>query len=281
MDIAAVLRAARERLQDSGVADLGREAVSLLAFALKRPSTFLIAHPEYELAADEQALFDESVTRRSNREPFQYIVGHQEFYGLDFEVSPDVLIPRPETEVLVEDAINCLQRLNNPRFCEIGVGSGCISVSILHNVRNSTAVGIDISDKALTMARRNAAKHQVAERIQFCKGNVLDDIGEKFDLIVSNPPYIPVGDIPGLQPEIVNFEPHNALAGGDDGLDVIRRIVADATPHLTPRGVLLVEIGFGQSEGVIGLMDLSVWASPDFLPDLQGVPRVLKVMARS
>ena len=124
MNIAAALIAAREVLQVSGVTDPGREASSLMAFALKRSSTFLIAHPEYELTEDENTLFDKSVKRRSNREPFQYIVGHQEFYGLNFEVSPDVLIPRPETEILVEDAIEILQDLNNPRFCEIGIGSG-------------------------------------------------------------------------------------------------------------------------------------------------------------
>ena len=281
MNIAAALIAACEVLQQSGVADPGREASSLLAFALKRPPTFLIAHPEHELTINENALFDESVKRRSSREPFQYIVGRQEFYGLDFEISPDVLIPRPETEILVEDAIKSLQGLTDPTFCEIGVGSGCISVSILHNVANSTAVGIDISEQALAMARRNAAKHEVLKRIQFCKGDVFEGVTGKFDLIVSNPPYIPVADIPGLQPEVLNFEPHLALVGGSDGLDVVRRIVLDAPEHLTPRGVLLVEIGFGQSEPVRELFDLSMWETPDSLPDLQGVRRVLKVRARS
>ena len=281
MNIAAALDTARELLAQSGIADPRREAVSLLVFALRRSSTFLIAHPEYELTATETGLFNVCVNRRSNREPFQYIVGYQEFYGLDFELSPDVLIPRPETETLVEDAIDTLQKLSNPRFCEIGVGSGCISVSILYNVKTSTAIGIDISDKALAIARHNAAKHQVEDRVKFIEGNVFGGLVDKFDVIVSNPPYIPDGDVPELQPEVVDYEPHRALDGGTDGLDVIRRIVVDSPEHLAPRGVLLIEIGFGQSDAVARLLDPSIWESHVFLPDLQGVPRVLKAGVRS
>ncbi len=281
MNIAAALNAVQEELAQSGIVDARREASSLLAFALERSPTFLLAHPEYELTESEKALFNNSVKRRSNREPFQYIVGHQEFYGLDFEVSPDVLIPRPETEILVEDAIAILQGLNSPHFCEIGVGSGCISISILQNVKNSTAIGIDISDKALTMAMRNAKRHHVADKIKFIKGDVFSGLTGKFEVIVSNPPYIPAGDIPALQPEVSDFEPHCALDGGADGLDVIRRIVMDSPKHLSSRGELLIEIGFGQSDAVVNLLDPSIWDLPGFLTDLQGVPRVLKVRVRS
>ncbi len=281
MNIAAALTQAREEFRQSGVADHNREASSLLAFSIKQSATFLIAHPEYELRASEKTLFDEGVKRRSNREPFQYIVGHQEFYGLDFVVSPDVLIPRPETEVLVEDAIQVLKRMENPTFCEIGVGSGCISVSILHNVKTTTAKGVDISDKALEVARANAAAHLVEDRIELRTGDIFGDVAGKFDLIVSNPPYVPAGDLPGLQPEVVNFEPHSALAGGDDGLDIVRGIVKDSPKHLASRGVLLIEIGFGQSDAVALLLDQSIWETPVFLPDLQGVRRILKVRARS
>ena len=190
------------------------------------------------------------------------------------------MIPRPETEILVEDAIEILQDLNNPRFCEIGVGSGCILISILHNVKNATAVGIDISPKALAVAIRNGAIHQVDDRILFRVGDVFDAVSEKFDLIVSNPPYIPVADMPGLQWEVIDFEPHSALTGGEDGLDIVRRIVRDSPAHLTQQGVLLIEIGFGQSDAVAGLLDPSIWDLPEFLPDLQCVPRVLKVRRR-
>lgn len=281
MNIETALNAAREVLARSGIADPRREAASLLAFAIKRSPTFLIAHPEYELTATENSLVNEVVKRRSNREPFQYILGHQEFYGLNFEVSPDVLIPRPETEILVENAIETLLGLNDPHFCEIGVGSGCISVSILHNVKNATAVGIDISGTALAIAKHNAAKHQVADRIKFIEGDIFGGFADKFDVIVSNPPYIPDGDVPALQPEVVNFEPQRALAGGSDGLDIVRRIIIDSPELLSPRGVLLIEIGFGQSDAVAMLLDLSIWDSPVFLPDLQGVPRILRTSVRS
>ena len=281
MNIAAALIAAREVLQQSGIAEPRREASSLMTYALDKPSAFLIAHPEYELKATENGLFNDIVKRRSNREPFQYIVGHQEFYGLDFEVSPAVLIPRPETEILVEDAIETLRALDNPTFCEIGVGSGCISVSILHNVKNATAVGVDISDKALAMARRNAATHQVADRIKFIEGDVFGGLAGKFDMIVSNPPYIPDGDVMELQPEVRDFEPHDALDGGPDGLNIVRRIARESPEHLTSRGVLLVEIGFDQSGAVSELFDLSMWETPVFLPDLQGVARVLRARSRS
>ena len=281
MNIAATLIAAREVLQASGVADAGREAASLLAFALNKTTTFLIAHPEYELNTTETAIFEDNVKRRLNREPFQYIVGHQEFYGLDFEVSPDVLIPRPETEILVEEAIKVLGGGDKPRFCEIGVGSGCILISILHNVKNATAVGIDISPKALAVAIRNGAIHQVDDRTRLLEGDVFDAVSERFDLIVSNPPYIPAADMPVLQREVVGFEPHNALAGGSDGLEVVRRIVLDSPEHLTRQGVLLIEIGFRQSDAVAGLLDPSIWDLPEFLVDLQCVPRVLKVRRRS
>ncbi len=281
MNIAAALVAAREMLQTAGIADPHREASSLMAFALKKPPAFLIAHPEHELAASEQTLFDDSIRRRSNREPFQYIVGHQEFFGLDFEVSPDVLIPRPETEILVEDAIEILRGLDNPSFCEIGLGSGCISISMLHEVENATGVGIDISTKALAVAHRNAEKHHVANRLEFRDGDILGGLTGKFGLIVSNPPYILAGDFPELQAEVRNFEPHNALVGGVDGLDVIRRIVCESPEHLTPRGVLLIEIGFGQADVVSELFDHSYWELPVFLPDLQCLPRVLRVQSRS
>lgn len=280
MNIAAALTAAREVLQRSSIADPQREVVSLVAFALDKPHSFQIAHPEYELNPDEQALFDQGLRRRAAREPFQYIVGRQEFFGLDFEVSPDVLIPRPETEILVENAIETLRATDDTTFCEIGVGSGCISVSLLHEVPNATGVAVDISPMALGVARRNAEKHRVADRLAFHEGDLFAKVTGRFNVIVSNPPYIPAADVLELQPEVRDFEPHNALDGGDDGLDFVRRIIRKAPEHLTTRGVLYIEIGFDQSGAVSELIDLSIWDAPVFLPDLQGVARVLRVQAR-
>ncbi len=276
MNIADALNAANSRLKDSEISESRREASSLLALALDRPQVFLIAHPEYALTAIEQAKFEEFVTRRANREPFHYITGHKEFYSLDFEVTPDVLIPRPETEILVEEAINELQNLDDPTFCEIGVGSGCISVSILNAVKTATAVGIDISDKALTIAGRNAQNHHVADRLSLEHGDLFGTATDKFDLIVSNPPYIPANDVTDLQPEVRDHEPHLALFSGKDGLDIASRIVQDAPTHLKPQGFLLMEIGFDQSEAVRELFDLSLWNVPELLPDMQGIPRIVK-----
>ena len=281
MNIAAALNAASTRLSESEIPEHRREASDLLAFALRKPQVFLIAHPEYELTSSEKTLFDESVKRRSNREPFQYIVGHQEFFGLDFEVSSDVLIPRPETEILVEAAIEILNGLDGPSFCEIGVGSGCISVSILNNLKNASAVGVDVSEKALAVARRNAEKHLVIGRLKLKKADIFSDVTGKFDLIVSNPPYVPAENIATLQAEVRDFEPHIALTGGAGGLDIIERIVCESPEHLTTQGVLFIEIGFGQFEKVCELFDNAAWNPPDFLPDLQGIPRIVKAQASS
>lgn len=286
MNISTALKYAAEILNDSGVANPGREASSLLAFALDKPSAFLIAHPEYELTNDETDRYEGFVERRANREPFQYITGRQEFYGLDFQVSPDVLIPRPETEILVEEAIrelNKLKELNKLSelaFCEIGFGSGCISVSILHNVPNATAIGVDISEKAIAVAERNAARHGVADRLTLIKGDLFAGIDQKFDMIVSNPPYIPFADLTDMQKEVRDFEPHNALFAGNDGLDIVRRLIEEAPEHLSPCGLLLIEIGFGQAEKLRGRFDLSIWNEPEFLTDLQGILRTVKALIR-
>ena len=167
MNLSTALSSAANVLQKAGIAEFRKEAASLLAFVLNKNTAFLIAHPEFELAENELSKFNEYVSRRAGHEPFQYIVGHQEFYGLDFDVSPDVLIPRPETEILVECAINILSRLENPRFCEVGVGSGCISVSILYKVVSVNSVGTDISEDALAVALANASAHGIASGAKF------------------------------------------------------------------------------------------------------------------
>ncbi len=276
MNIADALNAVSSRFKDSEIPESRREASSLLALALNRPQVFLIAHPEYALTAIEQAKFEEFISRREKREPFHYITGLKEFYGLDFEVTPDVLIPRSETEILVEASITGLQKLENPTFCEIGVGSGCISVSILNAVKTATAIGIDISEKALEVALRNAERHGVTDRLSLQNGDVFDGVTGKFDMIVSNPPYIPSDDFSGLQLEVRDHEPHLALFSGKDGLDIVRRIVQYAPTHLKPQCFLLMEIGFDQSDSVSELFDLTEWQTPEFLPDMQGIPRIVK-----
>ncbi|MET0753333.1 MAG: peptide chain release factor N(5)-glutamine methyltransferase [Pyrinomonadaceae bacterium] len=279
MKISEILKKATEILQSSGIAEPRREANSLLAFALEKDRTFLIAHSEYELSDGEQTRFQEFLRRRASREPFQHITGRQEFYGLDFEVSKDVLIPRPETELIVENAIEILREKENSSFCEIGVGSGCISISILHNVENARATGLDISDKALQIAGRNAKKHAVSARLELKISDVFAVLtGEKFDLIVSNPPYISIEDFLELQTEVKNFEPRSALTDEQNGLSIIEKIILQSPNFLKPNGFLLLEIGFGQSEKVRGMFSPEIWKSVEALPDLQNIPRTMKAV---
>lgn len=277
MNISAAINSAAEALGKAGVVEHRREAASLLAYVLKKEPVFLVAHPEYKLTERERETFADCVQRRSNREPFQYIVGLQEFCSLAFEVGPDVLIPRPETEILVGAAIEILSERLDPNFLEIGVGSGCISVSVLHTLAGTSAVGVDISANALAAAARNAAKHGVDDRLTLYEADLFDGLDAKFDLIVSNPPYIPTGEIESLQTEVRDHEPRPALAGGIDGLAVIKRIIDGAHEFLEPNGWLLIEIGFGQAGSVKELFDPRIWQRAEFLRDLQEIERVAKV----
>jgi release factor glutamine methyltransferase len=276
-NIAETLRKATEILQASGLAEPRREAGSLLAFALKKDRTFLITHDKYELSLAEEAGFQAILERRAAREPLQYITGRQEFYGLDFMVAAGVLIPRPETEMIVENAIEILKPLERSRFCEIGTGSGCISVAILYNAPTASAIGLDISEKALEITGVNAKNHGVAGRLSLKKSDVFEALqGEKFELIVSNPPYIPQRDIENLQREVRDFEPLTALTDGADGLSIIEKIVERAPRFLKSKGFLLMEIGFAQSDDVFKLFDREIWRSAEILPDLQGIPRTVR-----
>lgn len=275
MKISQLLKTSAEILRASGVAEPRREANSLLAFALNKNQTFLIAHDDYELSVDEKNLYRQFVKRRASREPFQYITGKQEFHGLDFVVSPDVLIPRPETEMLVELGIEILPE--NARFCEVGVGSGCIAVSILHEIKTATAIGLDISDAALKISRQNAEANQVAERLELRKSNIFENLRDDFfDLIVSNPPYISSEEMKTLQIEVRDFEPETALTDGANGLSIIEKIIAEAPRLLKKKGFLLLEIGHRQSAEVQAMFDKSVWREVEALKDFQQIERVIK-----
>lgn len=274
MIVSVVLAEAVKRLKESGVIEPRLEAASLLAFALGRDRTFLFAHPEYQLTRDENRRFASILGRRADREPFQYIVGKQEFYGFDFRLSPDVLIPRPETGILVENAIKLLDSIDCPRFLEIGVGSGCISISVLKNVASAAAVGVDISERSLAVAKNNAQLHGVADRLNLSISDIYDSVErESFDAILSNPPYIPAADLAALQPEVRNFEPSAALTDGGDGLSIIREIVREAPERLTRGGYLIIEFGFGQAESVLSMFDREIWRSVTLVNDMQGIPR--------
>lgn len=274
--IAEILKHAPAHLAEAGIDDAPRQAASLLTLAINKDRTFLIAHPEYVLRSEEEDHFNDYLKRRAAREPLQYIRGTQEFYGLDFEVAPGVLIPRPETEILVEKAIEKLKDHPAPFICEIGVGSGCISISILHAIEQAFGIGVDISELAVEIAERNAIRNGVMERFTLKRSDIFSAFGnEKFEMIVSNPPYIPAADLEELQPEVRDHEPAGALTDGGDGLSIIRGIVDGAPNYLVPGGHLLLEIGIGQAEAVLAMFDKAVWESVDVIPDLQSIPRTV------
>jgi release factor glutamine methyltransferase len=252
------------------------EAVSLLMHTLGVDRAFVIAHPERELSPDEFHRFREAVRRRASREPLQYITGVQEFFNLTFEVTPDTLIPRPETELIVEAALDLLTSADTSIIADVGTGSGCIAISLLHEMPGARAVGIDISSNALTVARRNAERHGVSGRFAVAQANGLSAFSPRpiFSAIVSNPPYIPAKDIDGLQPEVRNHEPLSALVAGDDGLSQIRVLVSEAAHFLQKNGQLIFEIGFDQSDAVRPLVDPTTWDLVQIKNDLQSIPRV-------
>ncbi len=275
VNISSAILSAADRLEKAGIAQPRREAASLLQHSLGRNGAFLIAHPEYELTESECHKFDDAVSRRERREPFQLIVGRKEFYGLDFEVEAGVLIPRPETEILVEKAIELLETIERPTVFEVGVGTGCIAISILNSLPNVAVTAVDISDKALALAEQNARRHNVLDSLSLRKGDLFEGISEKFAMIVSNPPYISQDDAATLQPEVIDFDPPEALFSGRDGLDTITRMIQAAPRFIYPGGYLLFEFGYGQAERVQELLKKGAWTEVEIVNDLQGIPRAL------
>lgn len=281
MNIGHAEKEAAEILAGAGISDPKREARTLLTSAIGRDLAFVFAHPEYELEADELGTFITNVGRRSKREPLQYVLGKQEFFGLEFFVNSDVLIPRPETELLVETAIIELGQLPEQRFCEVGIGSGCVSVALLNRFPEAHAVAIDISKQALAVAEINARRHCVIDRLDLRNGDLFGDIsGGLFDLIVSNPPYVSAAEFSGLQPEVRGYEPAEALTDKADGLSIVRRLIAESPRLLKFGGVLLIEIGFGQADAVAGCFEPSVWACVERRQDLRSIDRVIRGVLR-
>jgi len=276
--IAQAIHEAARVLREAGVSEARRDASLLLAHVAGRSQTFLIAHDD-ELKADETQQYRQAILRRASGEPVQYITGHQEFFRLDFEVTPDVLIPRPETELLVEAALTLLREMDvtRPRICDVGTGSGCILISILHEEKGACGLGLDVSHAALDVAARNAERLGVAERIELIESDCFDVLqpDTKVEMIVSNPPYVAEKDLDGLQREVREHEPLVALSPGADGLGIIRKILRDAPRFLTPNGHLLMEIGFDQHERVSEMINPKIWTLLDIHKDLQGIPRTV------
>ena len=280
--IAEILKEAASELDNAGVPEARREAGSLLSFVLGKDRTFLISHAEDETDENSFVRLREFVERRAAGEPLQYITGVQDFYGREFRVTPDVLIPRPETELLIEAALQIVGD-TAPFICDVGTGSGCIAVTLLCELSNARAVAIDKSLPALEIAKINAQKHSVAERAIFVVSdcfNSLDSRDYEFDLIVSNPPYVAERALEGLQREVRDHEPRIALSPGGDGLSVIRRLIDQGPSFIKTNGYLLMEIGFDQGEAVERLVSGSAWSLSELRPDLQGIPRIVVLQKR-
>lgn len=277
--IREVLKEATQELDSGGVPDARREAGSLLSFILGKDRTFLISHAEDQVDDRSWNRFREFVERRATGEPLQYITGVQDFYGREFRVTPDVLIPRPETELLVEAALQIVGNTGAaPSICDVGTGSGCIAVTLLCEIVSARAVALDKSPAALEIAKLNAQNLSVADRMHFVVSdcfNSLNSSDYEFNLIVSNPPYVAEVALAGLQREVRDHEPVIALSPGPDGLSIIRRLIDEAPPFIKPGGHMLMEIGFDQGEAVTTLVDGSAWALREIRPDLQGIPRIV------
>ena len=275
--IAQALSEASEELNRSGVPEARKEAAALLTHVLDVDRSFLIRNSEDMV--DEAAFnrFRLLVERRTSGEPAQYITGYQDFYGRRFKVNPDVLIPRPETELLVENALSGIPFTDGFSVCDVGTGSGCIAITVLCERPLVRAVALDVSEGALQLARGNAEALGVADRIQFVKSDCFDALptSAKFDSIISNPPYVSANVLPGLQREVRDHEPVVALSPGEDGLTIIRRLLIDAPAFLKPEGRLFMEIGFDQGDAVRSLVEPNVWQLVDMIPDLQQIPRIV------
>jgi release factor glutamine methyltransferase len=283
--IAAAILQGAHQLRQAGVAEARREAGALVAHVLDRDRSFILSHAEDPIDEEQSARLHAYLKRRAGGEPLQYITGHQEFFGLDFEVTGDVLIPRPETELLVESALKLAAgQAAAPFICDVGTGSGCIAISLLHELRDIPgvrAVAVDISPRAISVAQRNAARHSVTEQIDFVVSDCFASLDQRdpqqssFDLIVSNPPYIEESAMNNLQREVRDFEPRAALVAGADGLAVIRGLLLEAGNFLKTGGHFLFEIGFDQSPAVEQLIDRNTWKLLDIHKDLQGIPRTV------
>lgn len=258
----------------------------LLMFTLDRDRAYLYAHPERDLTVDEQARYDAALAERARGVPAQYITGHQEFWGLDLIVSPAVLIPRPETEHVVEAVLKLhsegqvgepSDRQQKTRIIDVGTGSGCIALALAWELPQAEIHASDISSSALEIARANAARLGLERRIQFHQADLLEGLGGEFDFVVSNPPYVGESEADQVQLEVRKFEPKNAVFAGPTGLEVITRLIPQAQAALHPGGWAVVEISGSIVEGVRPLF--RAWNDLRIQPDLQGIPRV--AIARS
>jgi release factor glutamine methyltransferase len=282
MQLKQTLTSAIDRLEAAEVGSPRLNAEVLLMFVLGVSRAYLYAHPERELTAEEQARYEEVLAQSATGMPSQYITGHQEFWGLDFVVSPAVLIPRPETEHLVETVLERAREVTRPKIVDVGTGSGAIALSLAHELKGAEVYAVDLSADALETARANAARLQLEGWVKFVESNVLAGLTgvRDFDFVVSNPPYVGFDEADKVQKSVRDFEPQIAVFAGERGLDVIGPLIAQAFIALKPGGWLAMEIGYSMCDAVTGLLDPAKWDEVTVVPDLQGIPRVVAARRR-
>jgi release factor glutamine methyltransferase len=297
IDVRTVLKQGLAQLREAHVPSFMLAAELLLLHVLGRDRTWLYAHPEEQVSVADAERYFALIARRAVGEPTQHLTGKQEFWGLEFEVTPDVLIPRPETEHLIEVALDRLavhelragrkQALTGEglQIADIGTGSGCIAIALAKELPAAVIYATDISNAALAVARRNANHHAVADRIRFIECNLLDALSDSplatrhspllFDLIASNPPYIGRREAATLMREVRDHEPEIALYGGEEGYELYAGLIAQAATHLKPAGILVLELGHNSLPAVQPLLDAPAWTNVAVTNDLAGIPRVL------
>lgn len=289
MDARTAFKTGIARLRDANVPSFTLAAELLLLHVVGRERTWLYAHPEDEISKEQEDRFFSLVERRVAGEPTQYLTGKQEFWGLEFDVTPHVLIPRPETEHVVEVALDRLalreiragrkQTLSGEglHVADIGTGSGCIAVALAKDLPGARFIATDISPAALTLALKNAERHKFADRIEFVRANFLEGIAAetRFDLIASNPPYIGRREGPTLQREVREHEPEVALYGGEEGYELYAALVTQSAAHLISGGIAVLELGHDSLPAVEPLFDTPEWTHVGVTNDLAGIPRVI------
>jgi release factor glutamine methyltransferase len=282
--IAEAINEGARRLEGVGANEVRRTAGVLLAHRLNVDRTHLLMRPEQAISEEDYKSFLQMIERRAAGEPLQYITGHQEFYKLDFLVTPAVLIPRPETEFLVERVLRLVRETQQaaPLIVDLGTGSGAIAVTLAIEIPSARLLATDISGAALAVARQNAARHGVGSRIEFYEGDLFAPlaglgIANQVDLLACNPPYIATGEPELVQRDVQDYEPHAALFGGADGLIFYPRLFAEGIAYVRPGGHLVCEIGYNQLEAITERVAASGWQMVDIIKDLQGIPRTLTI----
>ena len=259
-------------LTDAGVPDAALDAWYLLQMVCRIERSYYYVHGEEDITQDAQKEYEIAVQKRAEHIPLQYIIGEQEFMGLRFKVNSNVLIPRQDTETLVEQVLKIVKP--GMKVLDLCTGSGCVLISVLKNAPELTGMGSDISKTALLVAKENAKLHEVDA--EWVRSDLFDNITETFDVIMANPPYIPTGEILSLMPEVRDFEPENALDGGEDGLDFYRKIAGQVKDYLNPGGYVYMDIGYDQGEAVSELMRNAGFTEVEVIKDLARNDRVVK-----